>query len=61
MVSGATAATFAENVSACSLKYEPPGSSTGLSMNGILQISLTVTQAGESVKLYHQVHVDNTP
>lgn len=61
MVSGATDATFAENVSACSLKYEPPGSSTGLSMNGILQISLTVTQAGESVKLYHQVHVDNTP
>ena len=61
MVSGATAAILAENVSSCSLKYEPPGSSTGLSMNGILQISLTVTQSDESVKLYHQVHVDNTP
>lgn len=61
MISGATAATLADNVSPCSFKYEPPGSSTGLSMNGILQISLTMTQAGESVKLYHQVHVDNTP
>lgn len=61
MAAGATAATLAENVTACSFKYEPPGSSTGLSMNGILQISLTVTQLGESVRLYHQVHVDNTP
>ncbi len=61
MISGASAATLAENVSPCSFKYEPPGSSTGLSMNGVLQISLTMTQAGESVKLYHQVHVDNTP
>lgn len=61
MIAGATAAILAENVSTCSLKYEPPGSSTGLSMNGILQTSLTVTQAGESVNLYHQVHVDNTP
>jgi MSHA biogenesis protein MshO len=60
MVAGATAATLAENMT-CSIKYEPPGSSTGLSMNGILQVSLTVTQAGESVKLYNQVHVDNTP
>lgn len=61
MVSGATAAILAENVSSCSLRYEPPGSSTGFSMNGILQISLTVTQSDESVRLYHQVHVDNTP
>ncbi|MDP4027634.1 MAG: prepilin-type N-terminal cleavage/methylation domain-containing protein [Gallionella sp.] len=61
MAAGATAAILAENVDSCSLKYEPPGSSTGFSMNGILQISLMVTQLGESVKLYHQVHVDNTP
>jgi MSHA biogenesis protein MshO len=57
----ATAPILAENVS-CSFKYEPPGTSTGLSRNGILQISLTVSdQTGENVKLYHQVHVDNTP
>lgn len=61
MASGATAAILAENLDSCSLKYEPPGSSTGFAMNGILQISLTVTQSDESVRLYHQVHVDNTP
>lgn len=61
MAAGATAAILAENVDLCSLKYEPPGSSSGFSMNGILQISLTVTQLDESVKLYHQVHVDNIP
>ncbi|MDP2810865.1 MAG: prepilin-type N-terminal cleavage/methylation domain-containing protein [Rhodocyclaceae bacterium] len=56
-----TSAILAENVTACSLHYEPPGSGTGLSRNGILSISLEITQAGESVRLYHQVHVDNTP
>lgn len=61
MAAGATAAILAENVSSCSLEYEPPGSSSGFSMNGILKISLTVTQLDESVKLYHQVHVDNIP
>lgn len=62
MVSGATTALLAENVSACSMHYEPPGSGTGVtSRNGILAISLVITQAGESVRLYHQVHVDNTP
>lgn len=62
MASGATAALLAENVSACSLHYEPPGSGTGVnSRNGILAISLEITQSGESVRLYHQVHVDNTP
>lgn len=61
MASGATSATLAENLTRCSLHYEPPGSGTGLSRNGILSISLEITQAGEGVRLYHQVHVDNTP
>lgn len=62
MAGGATAALLADNVSACSLHYEPPGSGTGVnSRNGILAISLEITQSGESVRLYHQVHVDNTP
>ncbi len=61
MVSGATPSVLAQNITACSLKYEPPGSSTGLSRFGIVSVSLEMTQAGESVKLYHQIHVDNTP
>jgi len=52
---------LAENVSSCSLKYEPPGSATGPGRSGIVSIALTITQSGESVNLYHQVHVDNTP
>lgn len=62
MAGGATAALLADNVSACSLHYEPPGSGTGVnSRNGILAISLEITQSNERVRLYHQVHVDNTP
>ena len=61
MVDGATRAVLAENLSTCSLKYEPPGSGTGAGRYGIVSISLQMTQAGESVRLYHQVHVDNTP
>lgn len=59
--SPATAATLAKNITTCSLKYEPPGSGTGLSRFGIVSISLEINQSGESVKLYHQIHVDNTP
>ncbi len=61
MALGATSSLLAQNVSACSLRYDPPGVSTGLSRFGIVSISLQMTQAGESVKLYHQIHVDNTP
>ena len=28
---------------------------------GIVSISLGITQSGETVNLYHQIHVDNTP
>jgi MSHA biogenesis protein MshO len=61
MTNGATPATLAKNVSTCSLKYDPPGSSSGLSRFGIVSISLGMTQSGESVQLYSQVHVDNAP
>ena len=52
---------LARNVSACSLKYEPPGSGSGAGRFGMVSISLTASQSGEAVNLYHQVHVDNTP
>ncbi|MDR3390921.1 MAG: prepilin-type N-terminal cleavage/methylation domain-containing protein [Sulfuriferula sp.] len=61
MTAGATAAVLAQNISACSLTYDPPGVSTGLSRFGIVSISLQMTQSGESVKLYDQIHIDNTP
>lgn len=62
MVLGATTAVLANHVSACSLTYDPPGSSTpNLSRFGIVSMSLGITDSGETVNLYDQVHVDNTP
>ncbi|CAG4885193.1 MSHA biogenesis protein MshO [Georgfuchsia toluolica] len=61
MTGGATAATLATNVTSCSIRYEPPGTGTGAGRYGIVSISLGMTQAGESVNLYHQAKVDNTP
>ncbi len=63
MVAGATTATLATSLGNCSLVYDPPGVSTGLSRNGIVSMTLGITDAatGETVNLYHQVHVDNTP
>jgi MSHA biogenesis protein MshO len=61
MSNGASGAILATNVSTCSLRYDPPGSSTGLSRFGIVSISLGMTQSSESVQLYSQVHVDNAP
>ena len=50
-------AALATNVSGCTFNY----SAGVLQHNGLVSISLTVTQAGESVTLQHQVNVDNVP
>lgn len=63
MAAGATATRLGQNINTCSLRYDPPGSGTGLGRFGIVSISLEMRDSGtgESVKLYHQIHVDNTP
>lgn len=63
MSSGASAAVVANNVSGCTLKYEPPGSATpiGLGNNGIMVLSLQVMESGEAVNIYQQIQVDNAP
>lgn len=63
MVAGATSSVLANHLGSCSLTYDPPGVSTGLSRFGIVSISLGITDAasGETIPLYHQTHVDNTP
>ena len=50
-------AVLANHVSACSFTYN----GTDLRRNALLQIGLTFTTGGESVNLYHEVHVNNTP
>jgi len=54
-VSGA--AVMATRVSACQFSY----SGSDLQRNALLSISLAVTQGGETVRLVHDVHVNNMP
>jgi MSHA biogenesis protein MshO len=61
MWAGATESTLATGISSCTLRYEPPGSSTGLGNNGILAFALEITEANESVRLYQQIQVNNSP
>lgn len=61
MVGGAAAATLATNVGTCSIVYQPPGTGIGAGRQGLVSISLTLTQGGETVSLYDQVHLDNSP
>ena len=48
---------LATHVSACSFTYTP----SVLQRSGLVSIALEVRQAGESVRLQHQVSVENTP
>jgi len=53
----AAGAVLANNVSACNFVYN----GTDLQRNALVQLNMTFTDTGESVNLYHEVHVDNTP
>lgn len=61
MVAGAATSVLVNNLANCSLIYDPPGVSTGLSRFGIVSITLGIRVGGETANLYQQVHVDNTP
>lgn len=52
-----TVATLASNISSCSFDY----SGADLQRNALLRMTLQITDQGESVSLYHEVHVNNTP
>ena len=53
-----TRALLANNVAACDITYNPLVLTQSL---GLVSISLTLTRGGESVRLYHEVHVTNIP
>lgn len=54
---GGTIALLAQNAS-CTFVYN----GSDLQRNGLVQMTLSLTNAsGESVRLYHEVHVDNSP
>jgi len=46
-----------DTVGSLNFDYSPGTSST----NAILRIALTLTDGGESINLYHEVHIRNTP
>lgn len=50
-------AILASNVGACTFIYN----GNDLQRNALVQLNITFTDSGESVGLYHEVHVDNTP
>ncbi len=51
-----SSALLANNISACSIAYN-----TANPRNGLVSITLTITRGGESVSLYQEIHVNNTP
>lgn len=50
-------AASGEPTASCTIDY----SSAATGRNGLLYISLTLSQGGESVSLFQQIHLDNTP
>lgn len=53
----ATGTILASNVGSCKFVYN----GSDLQRNALVQLSITFTDGGESVSLYHEVHVNNTP
>lgn len=50
-------ALLADKVSACSFVYEQGATAR----SGLVSMQLQITEAGEAVSLYHEVHVPNVP
>ncbi len=56
--SGATVSVMATSVASCNFVT----SASDLQRNALVQLSMALTDSsGESVSLYHEIHVDNTP
>ncbi|MDO8311368.1 MAG: prepilin-type N-terminal cleavage/methylation domain-containing protein [Sideroxyarcus sp.] len=53
---GGTSAILADKVSACAIDYDLPNQRFGL-----VAVRLTLTSGGESVTLYNEIHVNNSP
>lgn len=56
MPPGGTTAVLADRVSACEITYDLTSQ-----RNGLLTIRLGITRGGESISLYHAIHVNNVP
>lgn len=52
-----TGGILASNMGSCNFVYN----GSDLQRNALVQLGFTLTDSGESVNLYHEVHVNNTP
>ena len=57
LAAGGAASILSDNLTACSFTYTPGTAQR----DGLVSLSLTVADAGESIVLLQQVHVDNVP
>jgi MSHA biogenesis protein MshO len=53
----ATGPILATNVQSCTFSYN----GSDLQRNGLVQIDLRISSSGETISLYHEVHVNNSP
>jgi len=56
-ISGVSSALVAKNVSGCTFTYTPGATQR----NGLITLSLSITQQGETVSIYQQALVNNVP
>lgn len=56
-IAGGSTALLANRVTGCTFTYQ----SGAFERWGVVGLTLTLTIAGESVTLYHEVHIDNAP
>lgn len=52
-----TTPVLAQHVDSCNFVYN----AFELQRNGLVQMTITLTDSGESVRLYHEAHVNNSP
>lgn len=53
---GGSSAILADKVSACNFVYDPSSQ-----RNSLVAAWLVITRGGESIRLYHEIHVNNIP
>lgn len=56
-LAGVQQALLATNVASCAFDYNPGVTARA----GLIALTLVITESGESVRLYHEVHVSNVP
>ena len=57
VAAGASSTLIANRIGSCSMAYAPGTAQRA----GLVSLAIDVAEAGETISLLHQVHVDNVP